>query len=95
MKLPLPPDTQRARKMLVEQTGTSMVIYNKSVLDVDIDRTELATCWIPGAEGNFFWPDSILIRMYHFRLKVHILYELEQHVFVRARRDCSAWFAYY
>lgn len=29
-----------------------MVMYNKSIMSMDIGHIEIATCWIPGPEGN-------------------------------------------
>ena len=84
-KLPTPPDPQKERKMISMETGTSLVMYNKSTTAMHVGHIEVATCWIPGPEGNKILPDRLAVTVTGVLGTQHLQYDLEQ---ARGPREC-------
>mmetsp|Transcript_31243 Transcript_31243/g.100889 ORF Transcript_31243/g.100889 Transcript_31243/m.100889 type:complete len:358 (+) Transcript_31243:196-1269(+) len=80
-KMPTPPDPSMERKMLVAATGSSMVMYNKSVMSVNVGHIEIATCWIPGPKGNVLLPDFLAVHVTRVTGRMRMKYYLEQNLF--------------
>jgi len=80
-KLPTPPDPQKERKMISMETGTSLVMYNKSTTAMHVGHIEVATCWIPGPEGNKILPDRLAVTVTNVIGTQHLQYDLEQNFF--------------
>ncbi|EOD17709.1 hypothetical protein EMIHUDRAFT_421733 [Emiliania huxleyi CCMP1516] len=80
-KLPTPPDPQKERKMISMETGTSLVMYNKSTTAMHVGHIEVATCWIPGPEGNKILPDRLAVTVTGVLGTQHLQYDLEQNFF--------------
>ena len=55
-----------------------MVMYNKSIVSVDVGHIEIATCWIPGPEGNMILPDFLAVHVTSVTGKMRMKYYLEQ-----------------
>lgn len=55
-----------------------MVMYNKSVLSVNVGHIEIATCWIPGPKGNVLLPDFLAVHVTRVTGRMRMKYYLEQ-----------------
>mmetsp|Transcript_772 Transcript_772/g.2378 ORF Transcript_772/g.2378 Transcript_772/m.2378 type:complete len:373 (-) Transcript_772:246-1364(-) len=78
---PTPPSPQRERKPVLALTGTSLVVYNKSMIHVEVGHIEIGTCWIPGPNGNRILPDFIAVHITNMKIQIQMQYYMEQEIF--------------